>query len=159
MIGIGPRHRALTNVAPIQTVTVEPPNLRAAFFFCAPEGAGVFDAPLLRAGRGIVPRHWADRRGARRGQARRLPRGRRQRAPRRAYRTTSPHPPPHPLPQPGRAPCPPDPAPLLYRLRPAADPQGAPSAPKPRQPPEKGHFSRARGMYHPIARGMRFIQY
>eukprot|EP01043_Picozoa_sp_COSAG02_P087430 COSAG02_NODE_24711_length_679_cov_2.844828_1_plen_189_part_00 len=25
--------------------------------------------------------------------------------------------------------------------------------------PEKGHFSRARGMYHPIARGMRFIQY
>ena len=36
MIGIGPRHRALTNVAPIQTVTVEPPNLRAAFFFVPP---------------------------------------------------------------------------------------------------------------------------
>eukprot|EP01043_Picozoa_sp_COSAG02_P061883 COSAG02_NODE_8409_length_2582_cov_90.864277_1_plen_94_part_00 len=45
MIGIGPRHRALTNVAPIQTMTMEPPNLRAAFFFVPP--ANVQTAPCL----------------------------------------------------------------------------------------------------------------
>ena len=73
--------------------------------------------------------------------------------------TANPHPRPRPRTQPAGAPCPADPAPPLYHLRPAAACPRRARRPKNAPTPPKGPFFRARGMNHAIARGRQLAQY